>query len=128
MKFEVFEKIVTTLQAQHQKSFDLCRMGIDLMSYEDGYAETITLLFRAYYGAEGSDWIDWYMYERESFNGDLNAATDADGNPICYDIPSLWKYVEEIRVSVDFEEYSLPTPRRPLSQSDLENLFGRMIK
>lgn len=127
MKLEVFEKIITTLQAQQQKSYELCRMGIDLINYEDGYSEAISLLFRAYYGAEGADWIDWYLYERESFKDDPYAATDAQGNPICYDLPSLWKYVEEIRVSVDFEEYSLPGPKRPLSQSDLENLFGRML-
>ena len=128
MKLEVFEKIITTLQAQQQKSYDLCRMGIDLMSYEDGYAEAVSLLFKAYYGAEGADWIDWYMYERESFANDPNAATDAAGNPICYDIPSLWRYVEEIRVSVDFEEYSLPGPKRPLTQSELENLFKSFLK
>lgn len=127
MKFEVFEKIITTLQVQQQKSFDLCRMGIDLLNYEDSYAEAISLLFRAYYGEVGADWIDWYMHERDSFTGDLNAATDGDGNPICYDLPSLWRCVEEIRVSVDFEEYSLPGPKRPLSQSDLENLFKKLI-
>jgi hypothetical protein len=126
MKFEVFEKIITTIQDQQQKSFDLCRLGIDLINYEEGYSEVVSLLFKAYYGETGADWIDWYMYERESFD-DLNAATDEEGNPICYDIKSLWKHVEECRASVDFKEYSLPAKKMPLSQSDLENFFRKML-
>lgn len=127
MKFEVFEKIITTLQVQQQKSIDLCRFGIDLINYEEGYSETVSLLFRAYYGEEGADWIDWYMYERNPDSGDPLQAQDADGNPICYDIRSLWKMVEEIRVSVDFKEYSLPAPRKPLTQADLDRFFGNLI-
>jgi hypothetical protein len=127
MKFEVFEKIVTTLQAQQQKSYDLCRFGIDLINFEEGYSETISLLFRAYYGSDGADWIDWYMYERDPDSGDLNQAHDADGNPICYDIRSLWQTVEEIRVSVDFEEYILPAPRKPPTPADLDKFFGKFL-
>ena len=127
MKFEVFERIMSTLSDQRQKSFDLCKMGIDLINYEDGYSETISLLFRAYYGVAGADWIDWYMYERESLAGDLNAATDADGTPICYDIESLWKCVEECRVSVDFVEYSLPGKKSTMSQADFNDLFNKFI-
>lgn len=127
MKLEVFEKIVTTLQVQQQKSYDLCRMGIDLINFEEGYGETINLLFRAYYGSAGADWIEWYMYERDPDSGDPNQAWDANGNPICYDIPSLWRYVEEIRVSVDFEEYTLPAPRKPLTPADLDRFFGKFL-
>jgi hypothetical protein len=127
MKLAVFEKIINTMQANQQRSLDLCKLGVDLINHEEGYAEVISLLLKAYYGEAGADWIDWYMYERESFADDPNAATDADGNPICYDIPSLWKQVEECRVSVDFEEYSLPVPKEPMSEDDFRNLFGKFM-
>lgn len=128
MKLEVFERIMSTLHAQQEKSFALCKVGIDLMNYEDGWNETISLLIRAYYGEQGADWIDWYLYERATIDGeDRHKAWDEDGNPICYDIPSLWKCVEECRVSVDFKEYSLPPRRAEFSQIDLENIFKKFI-
>jgi hypothetical protein len=128
MKLEVFERIMKVLQEQQQRSHEMCKFGVDLINYEDGWSEVISLLFRAYYGEEGADWIDWYMFERESLFGDkINQAHDGNGHSICYDIPSLWKCVEECRVSVDFEEYSLPKQKRPLSPADLENLFGKFL-
>jgi len=128
MKLEVFERIIGLIQAQQEKSHALYKIGIDALNYEEDFQEAISLLLKAYYGEEGADWIDWFLYERESLSGDLtNAATDADGNPICYDVPSLWKCVEECRVSVNFEEYSLPTKRATITQSDLENMFKKMF-
>ena len=93
MKLEVFERIVNGIISQQEKSHTLYKMGIDLMGHEESYQETVSLLLRAYYGADGADWIDWYIYEREGISGNINDATDADGNPICYDIPSLWRFV-----------------------------------
>ena len=34
------------------------------------------------------------MYERVGMNGDVLKANDAQGNPICFDISSLWKEVK----------------------------------
>lgn len=127
MKLEVFERIVSGIISQQEKSHTLYKMGIDLMGHEESYQETVSLLLRAYYGADGADWIDWYIYEREGIGGNINDATDADGNPICYDIPSLWRCVEEIRVSVDFEEYSLPKRKLEMSQTDFNDLFGKFL-
>lgn len=121
MKLEVFEKIITQIKSQQEQSHKLYQLGIDLMEYEDAYAATITLLFRAYYGKDGEDWISWFIYERDDESDDPNQAWDKDNNPICYDIPSLWKCVEEIRCSTDFVEYSIETSKLDIFNS----IFGR---
>lgn len=110
MKLEVFDKIVTLLKHQENKSTDLLKLGIDTFNYEESYISVITLLLRAYYGKDGEDMISWFLYERESHTGEILQAWDKDGSEICYDIPSLWKYVEELRCSEDFVEYELPEP------------------
>lgn len=123
MKLEVFEKIVTLIKEQNEKSFKLAELGVDLINYDDASASAITLLLRAYYGKEGEDWISWYIFERESFDGSINCAWDKDGTEICYDIPSLWKCVEELRCSDDFIEYELPTPTQ-VDENFILDLFN----
>jgi hypothetical protein len=123
MKLEVFEKIVTLIKEQSERSFKLAEMGVDLINYEDSYAAAITLLLRVYYGKEGEDWISWYIYEREGLSGEILKAWDKDGNEICYDIPSLWKCVEELRCADDFVEYELPEPKE-VDENFIINLMG----
>ena len=123
MKLEVFEKIVTLIKEQSERSFKLAEMGVDLINYEDSYSAAITLLLRAYYGAEGEDWISWYLYEKEGLSGEILQAWDKEGNEICYDIPSLWKCVEELRCADDFVEYELPEPK-PIDENFIINLMG----
>lgn len=128
MKFEVFERIVTQIQNQQERSFAANKLGIDLITYEEEYSEVIHLLLSAYYGEVGRDWIDWYLYERDSLSGEINQAWDQDNNPICYDIPSLWKEVEELRVSEDFKEYELPKRMSEGGLIDFEKLIGKFFK
>jgi hypothetical protein len=63
------------------------------------------------------------LWERKEGDGDQ--AWDENKNPICYDIPSLWKHVEELRVSVDFQEY---VPPRKMSQEEREELLNNLFK
>jgi hypothetical protein len=124
MKLEVFNKIIESIQNQEKRSHEAYRLGIDLINYDVDYTLTIDLLFKAYYGEEGADWISWFLYERDSLTGgEPNAAWDANGDPICFDVPSLWKYVEELRCSNDFKEYELTEP----SGLSFELLFGKSI-
>jgi|GEM_PF-1107132 len=123
MKLEVFEKIITLIKEHNDRSFKLAEMGVDLINYDDSYAAVITLLLRAYYGKDCEDWISWYLYEKESFSGEILQAWDKDGNEICYDIPSLWKCVEELRCADDFVEYELPEPKE-VDENFIINLMG----
>ena len=123
MKLAVFEKIITLIKEQSELSCKLAKMGVDLINYEDSYATAITLLFSAYYGSAGEDWISWYLYERESLSGEILQAWDTDGTEICYDIPSLWKCVEELRCADDFVEYELPE-KKQIDENFIINLMG----
>ena len=128
MKLEVFKQVINLIQRQQEKSHLLYKMGVDTMAYEEDFQSAINLLIKAYYGEAGADWVEWYLYEREGVGDSVCEATAADGSPICYDIPSLWKYVEELRVSVDFEEYSLPKKKKAMTQDDFNQLFGKFLK
>lgn len=123
MKLEVFEKVITKIKEHDSKIHSLYEIGVDLIEFSDGPSSIWALLFRAYYGEEGEDWISWFLYERDSSVGsDPNQAWDKEGNPICYDIPSLWKCVEEIRCSTDFVEYELPK-----SKATADSLLNQII-
>jgi hypothetical protein len=122
MKLEVFEAIVKTMIDQQNRLAKLIELGVDTYTYESGYVGVVTLLLRAYYGAEGEDLVSWYIYEREC--SDLpEKPTMIDRKTkeeICYDISSLWRRVEEIRVSNDFVDYELPKPESPNIEQTLE--------
>lgn len=107
MKLEVFEEIVKTIKEQSDQAHKLYELGVDVIKFSEGYDKSWSLLLKAYYGKIGEDWITWFIFDRNE-NGDPHQAWDENNNPICYDIPSLWKHVEELRCSEDFEEYELP--------------------
>jgi hypothetical protein len=123
MKLEVFEKVINQIKEQDEKISALYKMGVDLIEFSDSYSSLRSLLLRAYYGEEGEDWISWFLYERDSSVGaDPNQAWDKDGTPICYDIPSLWKCIEEIRCSTDFVEYEIPK-----SKATADDLLNQIL-
>jgi len=107
MKLEVFKHILNTLKSQEEKIDNTYKAGIDLINMVDEYCNVINTLFGVYYGKEGKEWIDWYLYERESSNGEVYEANDENNKPICYDDESLWKHVEECRINNNIE-YELP--------------------
>lgn len=124
MNLDVFELIITTLEKQSRKSFEISKLGIDLLEYEDGWIGAVSLLVSAYYGTEATRWIEWYLYDREGPEGKHPEAKDKDGTIICNDVHSLWKKVEEIRVSNDFIEFSLPE-KKTVDQDDLIRFFAK---
>ena len=128
MKFEVFESLIMAIQSQNEKSAKLGELGIDMYDYETGYVAIMTVLFRVYYSKAGEDWISWYLYDRDNQRtGQPNKAYDKDKNEICFDVKSLWKHVEEIRVSNDFEEYEMP--KQPeLSNKQLQDFFAAIFR
>lgn len=94
MTYEQFKTVIEKLEKVSETSHSLYRLGVDLMEYTNTYHEIITTLISSVFDKEGKDWIEWYLYERIGFSGKENPATDKDGNPICYDIPSLWAEVK----------------------------------
>jgi hypothetical protein len=106
MKLEVFTEILNRLRKQSDKQDVLYELDIDLINFSDDYTSIINILLEVYYGKEGTDWIYWYLYERDPV-GTIDQATTNDGLPICYDIKSLWEEVEQCRLE-NKDEYELP--------------------
>jgi hypothetical protein len=94
MLFEKFEKIILTLDKESQTITELYNKNVDLIDFVGPYHAVIDLLFRELYNEDGCEWINWYCYERD-FGRKYRDANDEDNNPICYDIKSLWEYIEK---------------------------------
>lgn len=121
MKLEHFEKIINEYRKGNNIITELYDIGFDLLEGKYKLSDSIYHLFisslETHYTDDGIDWINWFIFENdwgESDRGklpvykkneygvmelDLNhnghAASDENGNPICYDIPSLWEYIEK---------------------------------
>ena len=96
MKLETFTILIEGLQSYRDKKDKLYTLGIDILSFdEDYYRQVIRPLMVEAFKEEGVDWIDWYLYERESISGSTLKAFDREGNEICFDIPSLYDTIKE---------------------------------
>lgn len=122
MKLEVFKAIIRAIEVQGERGVEAAKLGIDLVEYEEGWMIALNLALNAYYGKTGGDWIGWYLYERTAGETPLQAF-DEKNNPICYDVPSLWKHVEELRVSENFEEFDLPQ-KLTITDADIFRLLS----
>jgi hypothetical protein len=123
MKLESFAYLIKSLKDSFEKDHEFYKLGLDISNISDPYSQIITHLLRVYYGESGEDWISWFLYER--VDSDESQAWDEEKNPICYDIESLWKHVEEIRVSSDFQEY---VPKKPITEEERQELLENFFK
>ena len=92
MDLETFSSLINGIKAQNDKTYDLYKHGVDLLSFNDDYYKNVVhpLLIETF-GKEGLEWIEWFIYERDD-NPEMKA-WDKDNNEICYDIPSLYKEI-----------------------------------
>lgn len=90
MTYEQFEKIILALQKSHDNANLLYRNGVDITDITDHLASIIEQLLSLVFTAEGADWIDWFMYEKEFGKREDLKAWDVDKNEIAYDIKSLY--------------------------------------
>ena len=123
MKLESFKHLIQSLIESAKRDEAFYEMGLDISSISDPYHQIITHMLRVYYGKDGEEWISWFMYERR--NDQEFQAWDEDENPICYDVESLWKHVEEIRVSSSFHEY---VPEIPMTDEEIKNQIRKIFK
>lgn len=93
MTYENFLKITLELQKQERIVDNLYKNNVDLLEFIDPYHGLIHLLIKEIYGEEGVDWFSWFCYENDFGQKGLEA-WDADKNPICYDLKSLWEFLE----------------------------------
>lgn len=51
--------------------------------------------YNSNFDAEGQDWIDWYLWERKGFSGEILACYNADGTAFYVNTPEdLWELVQ----------------------------------
>ena len=93
MKYETFAHIAIQLQKQEQVINNLYKNNVDLLEFVDPYHYVISTLIKEVYGEEGLDWWSWFCYENDFGLGELEV-WDADKNPICHDLKSLWEFLE----------------------------------
>jgi hypothetical protein len=97
MNFKEFKTVIESLKKVSDRTHGIYKFGIDLMDYDEDYHNVITILLKSIFEEQGYDWISWYLYERDAFDGKVLSATDADGNEICHNIESLWETVKHYR-------------------------------
>ena len=100
MKYEVFEQMIERILRVDAKVSAAYDLGIDVINFADDYNTISSILLTEYYGQEGTGWIEWFIYDKG--NSPNLKAHDADGTEICYDLQSLWEYVEKLRDSPNF--------------------------
>jgi hypothetical protein len=104
MRKETFIKLTSFLDYQDKRIDQLYDLGIDLIDFADPYHQAIGILLKEVYGEEGHDWWNWFFYENSGGKGNLEAF-DKEGNKICYDLNSLYEYLEKnCRKKGDLEE------------------------
>jgi hypothetical protein len=94
MTFEKFEKLIHDLQTQEEVVHSLYKSNVDLIEFVDPYHGIIHDLILEIYGADGLDWWSWFCHENDYGRGSLEA-WDENENPICYNLKSLWEYLEK---------------------------------
>jgi len=121
MKLEHFEKILNEYRKSHNMISELYDIGFDLMEGKYKLSDSLFILFEsileANYSVEGVEWVSWFIFENEwgeadrsklpvyrknefgvmelDMNSNRHAATDENGDPICFDIKSLWEFIEK---------------------------------
>lgn len=121
MEYEKFEKLMNEYRNGQQIISDLYDIGFDLMEGKYKMSDSLYNIFMAsletHYEVEGIDWISWFIWESdwgEKYWSSLplykrnedgvmemvkehnrSGATDENGEPICYDMKSLWEYIEK---------------------------------
>lgn len=118
MRKENFEEILTMYKVLSDKLVELYDVGIDLYESRYAIADELdifkNLAFKGNYNQAGVDLINWFIYDNqwgkrdwsmyENFTEGIEdiieaprkyGMTDENGNPVCYDIESLWNYLEK---------------------------------
>jgi hypothetical protein len=99
MTLQQFEKLIRSHKALNENLHELHKLGFDF--YEGKFElcglvdKLFTTAIESNYGEDGLEWVDWFVLET-NYGTDKNlTAKDADGNQICYDIESLYDYLEK---------------------------------
>ena len=120
MTLQNFTEVINIHKDFYEKTRALYDAGVDMLEskYElnTPFHKIFNHLIASHYNEEGIDWIEWFIYESDYGEKDWSdrpvyvineerevektkneskyGAHDVDGTPICYDIESLYEYIE----------------------------------
>jgi hypothetical protein len=99
MNKEQFIEILNTIKLLEEQQHEYHRFGIDLVEGPVPIVETsykiIDLFFKSHYNEFGIDWINWFMYENDF--GDNNLEATDEGKLICQTAEDLYDYIEQYK-------------------------------
>ena len=98
MKITDFKEIIKNYKQFSKKISELYDIGFDFYEGKYKLIEDVELIidkiFEIHYEKEGIDWINWFIYDNNYGDKKLEAF-DENKKPICYDIESLYEYIEK---------------------------------
>lgn len=138
MDYTLFAEFINRNKERDGKLALLADLGIDLYDFDEAYDFVFHQFLGAYWTEEGVEWIYWFMdesdygerdwrnidtvvqktdsgkYEKveDEFN-DGYGAHDEDGNPVCYDVKSLYDYIKQYEKPVyEVIKNPIPNPKK----------------
>ena len=98
MQLKEFQNLLEKYKSFSDKISELHDIGFDF--YEGKYPlmsdveSLFDIMISTHYNEKGLDWINWFIYETNYGKKDMEGK-DENGNPICYDVNSLFEYIEK---------------------------------
>lgn len=81
------------------------KFNLSLLDYEEPYVQIIENMMLKHYGEWKTELMLWYIYDRVSFNGDLNPIILEDEGKeksiIINDPEELWEIIKNIESKID---------------------------
>jgi hypothetical protein len=99
MTLQQFETLLINYKTFYENLHELHDLGFDFYEGKFKLSEIVEKLFttsiESIYGKDGMEWVDWFIFETNYGTDENLTAKDAEDNKICYDIESLFNYLEK---------------------------------
>jgi hypothetical protein len=98
MLLDELENLLKKYKALSDKMSELHDIGFDFYEGKFPLMSDMEFIFDltilSHYTKQGAEWVNWFVYETNYGQKDMEAK-DENGNPICYDVKSLYEYIEK---------------------------------
>lgn len=98
MLLNEFENLLKKYKALSDKMSELHDIGFDFYEGKFPLMPDMEFIFDltilSHYNEKGADWVSWFVYETNYGQKDMEGRDEND-NPICYDVKSLYEYIEK---------------------------------
>ena len=101
---ETFIKLIELIESYHKEIDKWEDFGLSII--ENPICEIpkciIDLTLENNFNNDGIDWIDWYLFERISFTGEIYPYYDENDNPVYVRTPEdLWNLVKDYQLNIN---------------------------